>query len=295
MFIKAIKAKFEWTGLPDGLTSLFVEDLILSSTNENFCVAIFDREGIPEDARGEFWGTPAKIYFERKYGRASRVQMVQYLGTTQIFDAKDVVMFDDFAGTYRAKPTSSLSYIRAYTNILGEINKAIKQHVKAQTLVATVYADTQEEYKELVKLFDSYEGVKVVKSTADKAYDGKKVNFVQFEIDTKYTELAELKRKMQDDLFLRLGIKTGIDKTHLTNYNIEDTEEVTDLINAYELKRRQDFCERYNKWGRGQYTLSVKIHTVTPENSVSKNEPTDTENGVQTEYTGVEGSNNDNE
>lgn len=289
MFERAYKAKFEWSGLPDGLTSIFVEDLILSSPNENFAVAIFNRDGIPEAARGEFWGAPTKIYYEQKYGRARRVQMVQYMGTTQIFDAKDVVMFDDFATVYRTPPTPSKTYIKAYTAMLAEINKAISQHVKARTLTAAIYADTQEEYKELSKLFERYDGVKVVKNTADKLFDGKKVNFLQFEVDAHYTDLAALKRNMEEDCFLRIGINRGIDKTHLTNYNIKDSEEAKDLINAYELKKREDFCRRYNEWGRGAHRLSVKIHNITADNSLSINKPTDDENGVQGAQGGAEG------
>ena len=281
MFTRAYKAKFEWTGLPDGLTSLFVEDLILSSSNENFAVAIFDRDGIPEAARGEFWGAPTKIYYEQKYGRARRVQMVQYMGTAQIFDAKDVVMFDDFATVYKTPPTPSRTYIRAYTAMLGEINKAINQHVKARTLVATIYADSQEEYKELSKLFERYDGVKVVKNTADKLFDGKKVNFLQFEVDAHYTDLAALKRSMEEDCFLRIGINRGVEKSHLTNYNIKDTEEAKDLINAYELKKREDFCRRYNEWGRGQRKLSVKIHTITADNSLSRSDAQDDAEGEE--------------
>jgi len=84
-------------------------------------------------------------------------------------------------------------------------------------------------------------------------------------------ELEDLKHEIEKDLFLRLGINYGTDKTHITNINLEDSEQVLDLVNSYELKLRQDFCKRYNAW-KGADVLKVKIHNITKENSIQQSE-----------------------
>lgn len=268
MFKKVYASKFEWSGLPDGLTSLFVEDLILSSPNENFAVVVYPAsDKIRPDSVGEFWGKFSKLAWDAKYGRAKRVFVTNYMGDS--LETNDFVLFDNFANVYKEAPTPSIAYIRAYSAIMERINKALIQHIDATKLVANVYASTQQEEKELKAAFSEYKGVIVTKSDADALFDGNKMRLVQFQIDAKFADLEELKRKMQEDCFLRLGVNTGTDKTHLTNYNIQDSEEIRDLINAYELKRREDFCERYNAWGKGENMLSVKIHTISTENAIS--------------------------
>ena len=268
MFKKVYASKFEWNGLPDGLTSLFVEDLILSSPNENFAVVVYPAsDKIRPDSVGEFWGKFSKLAWDAKYGRAKRVFVTNYMGDS--LETNDFVLFDNFANVYKEAPTPSIAYIRAYSAIMERINKALIQHIDATKLVANVYASTQQEEKELKAAFSEYKGVIVTKSDADALFDGNKMRLVQFQIDAKFADLEELKRKMQEDCFLRLGVNTGTDKTHLTNYNIQDSEEIRDLINAYELKRREDFCERYNAWGKGENVLSVKIHTISTENAIS--------------------------
>lgn len=268
MFKKVYASKFEWSGLPDGLTSLFVEDLILSSPNENFAVVVYPAsDKIRPDSVGEFWGKFSKLAWDAKYGRAKRVFVTNYMGDS--LETNDFVLFDNFANVYKEAPTPSITYIRAYSAIMERINKALIQHIDATKLIANVYASTPQEEKELKAAFSDYKGVIVTKSDADALFDGNKMRLVQFQIDAKFADLEELKRKMQEDCFLRLGVNTGIDKTHLTNYNIQDSEEIRDLINAYELKRREDFCERYNAWGKGENVLSVKIHTINTENAIS--------------------------
>lgn len=268
MFKKVYASKFEWNGLPDGLTSLFVEDLILSSPNENFAVVVYPAsDKIRPDSVGEFWGKFSKLAWDAKYGRAKRVFVTNYMGDS--LETNDFVLFDNFANVYKEAPTPSIAYIRAYSAIMERINKALIQHIDATKLIANVYASTQQEEKELKAAFSEYKGVIVTKSDADALFDGNKMRLVQFQIDAKFADLEELKRKMQEDCFLRLGVNTGTDKTHLTNYNIQDSEEIRDLINAYELKRREDFCERYNAWGKGENVLSVKIHTISTENAIS--------------------------
>ena len=268
MFKKVYASKFEWNGLPDGLTSLFVEDLILSSPNENFAVVVYPAsDKIRPDSVGEFWGKFSKLAWDAKYGRAKRVFVTNYMGDS--LETNDFVLFDNFANVYKEAPTPSIAYIRAYSAIMERINKALIQHIDATKLIANVYASTPQEEKELKAAFSEYKGVIVTKSDADALFDGNKMRLVQFQIDAKFADLEELKRKMQEDCFLRLGVNTGIDKTHLTNYNIQDSEEIRDLINAYELKRREDFCERYNAWGKGENVLSVKIHTINTENAIS--------------------------
>ena len=268
MFKKVYASKFEWSGLPDGLTSLFVEDLILSSPNENFAVVVYPAsDKIRPDSVGEFWGKFSKLAWDAKYGRAKRVFVTNYMGDS--LETNDFVLFDNFANVYKEAPTPSIAYIRAYSAIMERINKALIQHIDATKLIANVYASTPQEEKELKAAFSEYKGVIVTKSDADALFDGNKMRLVQFQIDAKFADLEELKRKMQEDCFLRLGVNTGIDKTHLTNYNIQDSEEIRDLINAYELKRREDFCKRYNAWGKGENVLSVKIHTINTENAIS--------------------------
>lgn len=268
MFKKVYASKFEWSGLPDGLTSLFVEDLILSSPNENFAVVVYPAsDKIRPDSVGEFWGKFSKLAWDAKYGRAKRVFVTNYMGDS--LETNDFVLFDNFANVYKEAPTPSITYIRAYSAIMERINKALIQHIDATKLIANVYASTPQEEKELKAAFSDYKGIIVTKSDADALFDGNKMRLVQFQIDAKFADLEELKRKMQEDCFLRLGVNTGIDKTHLTNYNIQDSEEIRDLINAYELKRREDFCERYNAWGKGENVLSVKIHTINTENAIS--------------------------
>lgn len=268
MFKKVYASKFEWSGLPDGLTSLFVEDLILSSPNENFAVVVYPAsDKIRPDSVGEFWGKFSKLAWDAKYGRAKRVFVTNYMGDS--LETNDFVLFDNFANVYKEAPTPSITYIRAYSAIMERINKALIQHIDATKLIANVYASTPQEEKELKAAFSDYKGVIVTKSDADALFDGNKMRLVQFQIDAKFADLEELKRKMQEDCFLRLGVNTGTDKTHLTNYNIQDSEEIRDLINAYELKRREDFCKRYNAWGKGENVLSIKIHTISTENAIS--------------------------
>ena len=268
MFKKVYASKFEWNGLPDGLTSLFVEDLILSSPNENFAVVVYPAsDKIRPDSVGEYWGKFSKLTWDAKYGRAKRVFVTNYMGDS--LETNDFVLFDNFANVYKEAPTPSIAYIRAYSAIMERINKALIQHIDATKLIANVYASTPQEEKELKAAFSEYKGVIVTKSDADALFDGNKMRLVQFQIDAKFADLEELKRKMQEDCFLRLGVNTGTDKTHLTNYNIQDSEEIRDLINAYELKRRENFCERYNAWGKGENVLSVKIHTINTENAIS--------------------------
>lgn len=290
MFKKVYVSKFEWSGLPDGLTSLFVEDLILSSPGENFAVVIFPPNPQRPESAGEWWGRFSKLTFDPKYGRAKSIFCSNYMGDSVV--SRDFVLFDNFAEVYNSPPTPSIFYIKSYSEILQKINKALSQHIDATQLIATMYATTPQEETELKKVFSRYDGIKIVKSDADAIFDGNKIKFVQFEIDAKFSDLEELKRKIQEDLFLRIGINTGIDKTHLTNYNIEDSEEVRDLINAYELKKRENFCDRYNAWGKGEKHLSVRIHHISKNNAISGNADA---GANDTAGAGSEGNNNANE
>ena len=43
---------------------------------------------------------------------------------------------------------------------------------------------------------------------------------MQFEIIPRLKELEDLKHEIEKDLFLRLGIAYGTDKTHITNINL---------------------------------------------------------------------------
>lgn len=264
MFIKCALAKFEWEGQPQELPDIFIENLLLHSTSYNF--AVVNVEGMEDKrANGELWTYYNILEYEPKYRRASKIQVFNAAG--QGYATNNFVMFNDFGNT----ATLNSSYINYYSQIIRQINKALQQHITASELIATVYAASEKEAAELKKLFENFNGVKVVKHDTTMLDGGKKADIVQFEIEPRLKELEDLKHDIEKDLFLRLGINNGTDKTHITNINLEDSEQVLDLINSYELKLRQDFCKRYNAW-KGDGNLSVKIHNINKNNSIQNSE-----------------------
>ena len=264
MFIKCALAKFEWEGQPQELPCLFIENLLLHSTSYNF--AVVNVEGMTDKrANGEFWGYYNILEYEPKYRCAAKIQV--FNGNGNGFTTDNFVLFNNFKNT----ATLNSSYINYYSQIIRQINTALQQHITASQLIATVYAASEKEATELKKLFENFNGVKVVKHDTQMLDGGKKADIVQFEIVPRLKELEDLKHDIEKDLFLRLGINNGTDKTHITNINLEDSEQVIDLINAYELKLRQDFCKRYNAW-KGNGNLSVKIHNINKDNSIQNSE-----------------------
>ena len=264
MFIKAALAKFEWEGQPQELPDLFIENLLLHSSSYNFAVVNITGKK-DERANGEFWGYYNILEYEPKYSRAAKIQV--FTANGQSYATNDFILFNNFGNT----ATLNSSYIKYYSQIIQQINKALQQHITASELIATVYAASEKEAAELKKLFENFNGVKIVKHDTTLLDGGKKADIVQFEIVPRLKELEDLKHEIEKDLFLRLGINCGTDKTHITNINLEDSEQVLDLVNSYELKLRQDFCKRYNAW-KGADVLKVKIHNITKENSIQQSE-----------------------
>lgn len=261
MFIKCALAKFEWTGQPDEITDVFIENLLLNSSDYNFAVCNFKTMGKDKTADGEFWSYYNVLERAPKYGTPRKIQVTNYQGESYTPDS--FVLFNN----YRNTATLNSSYINYYSQMIAQINRALNQHITASELIATIYAASANEKKELENLFNGFNGVKVVKHDTTMLDGGKKADIVQFEIEPRLQELEQLKHEIEKDLFLRLGIDYGTDKTHITNANLKDSEQPIDLINAYELKLREDFCKRYNAWKSGG-SLSVKIHNITSDNSI---------------------------
>lgn len=270
MFIKCALSKFEWEGLPDDLTDVFVENLLLNSSENNF--AVVEWKGAKDKtANGEFWGYYKVLAWEAKYRRPTQIFLTN--GNGDSYTTTNFVLFNNFKNT----ATLNSHYINYYSQMIAQINRALNQHIAASELIATIYAASKEEKKELETLFKDFRGVKVVKHDTSMLDGGKKADIVQFEIEPRLAELEDLKHEIEKDLFLRLGIDYGTDKTHITNANLKDSEQPIDLINAYELKLREDFCKRYNKW-KGAEILSVKIHAITDANSIQKTGGTGNDN-----------------
>lgn len=269
MFIKSTLAKFEWKGQPKELPDLFIENLLLHSSTYNFAVTNFKSSNKDDNgANGEFWSLFTVLEYEPKYKRPKRIQVVNGMGET--FATNDFVLFNNYKNT----ATLNSSYINYYSQVIKQINKALEQHITASQLIATIYASNGKEAADLKKIFSNFDGVMIVEhSSSMPSYDngGKRANVVQFEIEPRLKELEDLKHEIEKDLFLRLAIDYGTDKTHITNLNLEDSEQVIDLVNAYENKLRQDFCARYNEWKKGA-NLTCKIHEITRDNTVEKRE-----------------------
>lgn len=261
MFKKALFAKFEWGGLPKPLTDIFVEKLLFSSKTQNFAVVLWDNV--------EFWAHFNVLdEYEKMYGLAQKIQVNSKFGGT--YSTDDFVLFDNFKSD---DMIPDAIYIKGHTAIIRAINEALQQHIAATELIATVYASSAAEAKSLKSLYRNFPGVKIVENANNLLQGEKRYDIVQFNITPRMAELEELKHNIENDLFLRLGIDTGLDKTHITNSNLKDSEQVIDLINSYELKRREDFCERLTEWRRrhGNNTpCTVKIHTIDKSNTVEK-------------------------
>lgn len=260
MFIKSTLAKFEWAGFPPELNSIFIERLLLESSSYNF--AVVNVNGKSDEENGEFWGYFNILEYESKYRRPKKIQVV--LGNGGTFATNDFVLFNDF----RNNGTLNSSYISFYSQMIKQINKALQQHITASQLVATIYCSSAEEETEARKMFENYNGVKILKFSEGELFNGNRANFVQFEVQPRLIELETLKHELERDLFMRLGITSGVNKTHLTEQNTLSNEESIDLMNAYELDLRKDFVKRYNA-KMGGSTLSVEIRKITKENSIN--------------------------
>ena len=260
MFIKSTLAKFEWNGQPKELNSIFVEQLLLASSSYNF--AVTNICGKTEEENGEFWSYYNILQYEPKYRRAKKIQVMLANGGT--YATEDFVLFNNF----RNNGTLNSSYITFYCQMIRQINKALSQHILASQLVATIYCSTPKEESDARKMFEDYEGIKILNFSETALLDGKKADFVQFEIQPRLAELENLKHELERDLLARLGITSGINKTHLTTQDTLNNEESIDLLNAYELDLRKDFVKRYNEW-KGSDILSVEIRKITRENSIN--------------------------
>lgn len=273
MFKKSVLAKFEWEDKPEDLTDLFIENLIYEADYNNFAVVDFVADektdaDVKGEANGEFWNTFVAMSHSPKYGIPKRIQVQNHRGMT--FSTEEFVLFDNFSSWvngYTDNITVNRRYARYYSEFISAINEALRTHVYASQLIATIYASSKEEKQEIEKLFKGFNGVKVIEYKDMLSEDNSKI--IQFDITPRLAELESLKHELEKDAFLRLGIRYGTDKTHITDMNLKDSEEPLDLLNTYELKIREDFCERYNKfWASKGITrnLKVKLHEITKSN-----------------------------
>lgn len=259
MFKRAILGKFEWNGLPDDITELFVEKLLLNSSNNNFAVV--------KTPYGELWGYFNVLQREEKYGIPNKIDMCLYNGGT--IQTENFVLFNNF----NMNVELNLNYIIKYEYLIKLINKALLQHIQASELIATFTANNQEEKNELEKAFSKFAGIKILKSPKATNPFESEANITQFEITPRTQELEQLKKDLERDLFLRLGVDAGIEKTHMTDLNLKNSEQPLALINSYELKLREDFCKRYNLWNKANgfnTNLSVKIHEINNQNTINR-------------------------
>lgn len=261
MFKKALFAKFEYEGLPKPLTDISVENLLFKN-EQKIAVTMWGSH--------EFWSEyTADGVYDELYGTPTSIIVSAFKGGQK--STTDFVLFRDMS---LDGMTSDKLYVKAYSNLLNLINHALRQHVRATELVATVYAASAEEAKKLKNIYADFSGVKIVQSQLNNPLEfGHKVDIVQFTVTPRGAELEQLKHDVCNDLFLRLGVYTGLEKTHVTNDNLHNSEQVIDLINAFELKSREDFCRRVTEWrcAHGNDTpLRVKIHEITTANTVDK-------------------------
>lgn len=279
MFRRATMAKFEWANPPEDLTELDIESLILRS-NSDFAVTF---DGDRHDNEGEFWREFSTLKFTKKYGVPTKITQTFWRGGTRV--SSNFCLFRRIIN-FETEPTPILSYMRWYSEIIKKINHALTQHVTASELIAKISTSSSEEKKELEKLFKGYEGIKIIQrksSIKDNITGG--VEFTQFEITPRLAELEQLKRDLENDCFLRCGIDNGLDKTHITNANLKDSEQAVDLINSYELKLREDFAKRYNIFARRPSTklLTPTIHTISRNNSIRSDTDNDAQQQIENE------------
>lgn len=274
MFKKAYLAKFEFENLPDGLTSLDVAAILLSSNDFNFAVTR-ENDGAP-DYEGEYWAAFSTLQSSKKYGAPTRIMQNFAMGGTRT--TSDFILFRDPSHDKELNLTHPMTYIKAYTEIIKACNKAIKQHIAATELIAAMYANSQEEYNELKKFAEHYDGIRILKRNKKFNDFESGLQYVQFDITPRGGDLETLKRDLETDLCTHIGIYNGTDKTHITNNNLMDSEQLIDLGNSYELKLWENFCDRYNKWMHRSEDdkLKVKIHTVSRDNSIQKTENKET-------------------
>ena len=133
MFIKCALAKFEWEGLPDDLTDIFVETLLLESSENNFAVVEWKGDK-DETANGEFWGYFNVLEWEAKYRRPKKIFLTN--GNGGSYTTSDFVLFNNF----KNKATLNINYINYYSQMIAQINRALNQHIAASELIATIYA-----------------------------------------------------------------------------------------------------------------------------------------------------------
>lgn len=286
MFRRAALAKFEWANPPDDLNEVDIESIILRS-NGNFAVTF---DGDRHDDEGEFWREFSTLQFTKKYGVPTKITQTFWRGGTRISSA--FCLFRRIIN-FAIEPTPILSYMKWYSELIKKINHALTQHVTASELIAKISTSSSEEKKELEKLFKGYTGIKIVQrkgSITDTITGG--VEFTQFEITPRLAELEQLKRDLENDCFLRCGVDNGLDKTHITNANLKDSEQAVDLINSYELKIREDFAERYNVFARRppNKLLTPTIHTISRKNSIRSDTDSDAQEQIE-----IEVQKNDNE
>lgn len=274
MFKRAILSKFEWENLPKPLNELFVENLIYDSSTENFAVTYKDSK--------EVWGLFSVTQRTAPYGIPTQIVQNVYNKGSITADEADFILFNPF----NFDMTATAIYVRAYEAIIKSINKALKQHIAASTLVANVYAQGQAELNALKKIYQDFPGIKVLESREIITADDPKMRIVQFEYTPRFKDLEDLKHEIEDDLFMRAGIASGVEITHITDSNLKDSEQARDLVNAYNLKLREDFARRYNEWRKPDKPLRVRIHEINRDNTIKD---------TGTNFSNIDKENTDNE
>lgn len=256
MYKKIILKKFEWENAPSPFNSMAVENLIYNSSTENFAA-------IKREDGSDLWAYFTVLQNFNDYRIPEKIIINTPNGGSYERAAKDFILFNNFA----FNTTPNYKFVRVYKKLIGMINDALEQHINASQLVANISVSNGVEQKEYEKIFKDYKGIKITKRKSD-MLDTSPIDFIQFNVNLKFLELEHLKHDLEDDLLLRVGVSNGVDKSHITDTNLRDSEQSRDLINSFDLSLREDFCARWNKWAKPAKPLSVKIHQIDYNNAI---------------------------
>lgn len=256
MYKKIILKKFEWENVPPPLNSMAVENLIYNSTTENFAA-------IKREDGSDLWAYFTVLQNFNDYRLPQKIIINTPNGGIYERSAGDFILFNDFSFGI----TPNYKFVRVYKKLIGMINDALEQHINASQLVANIAVSNGVEQKEYEKIFKDYKGIKITKRKSD-MLDTSPIDFIQFSVNLKFLELEHLKHDLEDDLLLRVGVSNGIDKSHITDTNLRDSEQSRDLINSFDLSLRENFCARWNDWAKPAKPLLVKIHQINYNNAI---------------------------
>lgn len=268
MYKKIILKKFEWENVPPPLNSLAVENLIYNSTTENFAA-------IKREDGSDLWAYFGILQNFNDYRIPEKIIINTSNGGSYERPTGDFILFNNFA----FNTTPNYKFVRVYKKLIGMINDALEQHINASQLIANIFVSNGVEQKEYEKIFKDYKGIKITKRKSN-MLDTSPIDFIQFNVNLKFLELEHLKHDLEDDLLLRVGVSNGVDKSHITDTNLRDSEQSRDLINSFDLSLREDFCARWNKWAKPAKPLSVKIHQINYNNAIRESSDAANARGV---------------